>query len=168
MQYENTPKPWARYFAKSVDYSLFSPLISFMIWKIGYFQPHSWGFVSIISVLLWACLEGFMISYIGTTPGKALMGIRIVKNNFAYSDKICLKKSLIRSVYCWFAGLGAGIPIIGIFTMIYNYKKLTRNELTSWDKEVDSVVLYQQVPTFRYVIAILIPIFSGVIVASLH
>jgi len=170
MTYATPAHPWARYFAKCVDYSLFTPIVTYFFWNHSRFWFDNWHLlpVTLFGNFLWALLEAVLISYTGTTPGKALMGIRIWKEGGADYEKLDLKNSFGRSVYCWFAGMGMGIPVIALFTMYYNYRKLKRNESTSWYLETKAHVIYTPVSTARYIAAFVIFTCSNFLVAKFY
>ncbi len=39
-----------------------------------------------------------------------------------------------RSARVWFFGLGAGLPIVSLVTLVTAYNKLTKEGITSWDR----------------------------------
>ena len=79
------------------------------------------------------------------------MGIRVAS---VTGRRLGFGSSLKRSFSSVMAGLGFGIPILNLITMIYQYNKLTSDGAVFWDK-VDSLqYLTHPVAAWRWVIAI--------------
>lgn len=104
-----------------------------------------------LHAILFVLAEAFCISVFGGTPGKTLMGIQVTS---VTGRRLGFGSSLKRSFSSVTAGLGCGIPILNLITMIYQYNKLTSDGAVFWDK-VDSLQ-YQthSVAAWRWAIAI--------------
>ncbi|MDA0578240.1 MAG: RDD family protein [Verrucomicrobia bacterium] len=88
--------------------------------------------LGVIVAFLYAFVEPIMLSTWGTTPGKALLKIRLRKADGStpgYGD------ALSRAFSVWARGLGLGIPIIAFITHLNAYNTLKKNGITSWDKD---------------------------------
>lgn len=161
--------PWIRYWARSVD-SLLAAL-GFAI-VIGFLSPGAFaeddGDVALFfsALFVWIFVEAIMLSVWGTTPGKALMRIAVTRDGvrpLAFGD------ALARSFRVWFFGLGMGIPIVSVFTLIAAYKKLISRGKASWDTKLDLQVNHGKVSGLRWtalVVIILIVSILGVATAS--
>ena len=109
--------------------------------------------LGIIIMFLYVFVEPIMLSAWGTTPGKALLNVRLRK---AHGDKLSYGEALQRSVNVWARGLGVGIPIVALFTQINAYNRLTKEGMTSWDKEGDFRVLHGLVGAGRVVLIVVV------------
>ena len=110
---------------------------------------------SIIFLILLIIIESLILSHWRTTPGKKLLKINIYSDNekeIAYTD------AFLRTIKVWFYGLGLGIPLITLFTQVKAFNKLTNNGITSWDKEGNFIISYEEVATWRIVFATIIVI----------
>lgn len=74
-------------------------------------------------------LIALIMTVVGTTPGKALLGVRVID----IADGNRLFFYLGREFKVWLFGLGAGIPIIALFTQIAQYKKVAKGEPAGYD-----------------------------------
>lgn len=79
MEKLSRPPLWMRCCARLCDYLLFYLLIAFGFEFAPYFIPeiYFWGLAA-LTPLLWAPIEALFYSWWGTTPGKAIFGIRVV------------------------------------------------------------------------------------------
>lgn len=79
MESSSRPPFWMRCAARTCDYLLLYFLIACGFEFAPYYIPESyfWGLAALVP-LLWAPFEALLYSWLGTTPGKALFGIRVV------------------------------------------------------------------------------------------
>jgi len=103
--------------------------------------------------------EPMMLSSFGTTPGKALLGIKI--RRALSGKKISYTTGMKRGSLLWLNGMGMGIPFIAFFTMIFAYSKLKRNGITSWDERCGISVIHDRLSIFRVILFITIFIFCS-------
>lgn len=100
----------------------------------------------IMLVFAYAFIEPVMLSTWGTTPGKALLNIRLRK---ADGSKPSYGAALSRAFSVWAGGLGLGIPLIAFFTQLNAYNKLNKDGITSWDKDGGFCISHRTVGTWR-------------------
>lgn len=138
--------PWRRYFARLFDITL----LGFITWMlIGYtwyslapLQADSLfsnlnPIVDIILTTLLGCLvSGIVLGGFGTTLGKAIFGIRI---RTIRGQRLSISDAIARDMSVYFRGLGLGIPIVSLVTMISAYSKLKKNQQMSWDEGLFTV-----------------------------
>ncbi len=147
-------RPWVRFFARNIDNYLFAFFLG-LLW--GFFLPSyvpksDIGF-GIIAIFLWMFVEPVFLSSWGTTFGKWLLGVK-VRNN---EDKnLIFSLALKRSFLVCFKGLGIGIPIVSLFTLVSAYSDLKKKGITTWDKDCHLTVIHQKPGVVRTAIAILI------------
>ena len=111
------------------------------------------GILGIIVPFLYVFVEPIMLSTWGTTPGKAFLNVRVRK---ADGDKLSYGEALERSMNVWVRGLGLGIPIVALFTQIKAYNRLTKEGMTSWDKEGDFRILHGLVGAGRVILTVIV------------
>jgi len=97
--------------------------------------------------------EPSVISIFGTTPGKALLNIRVVDDD---GSKLSYGKVMGRNFSLWLNGLGMGIPIIAAITMIFSHNRLKNKKITSWDEKYKIKILYGNLGFFRIVVYIIL------------
>jgi uncharacterized RDD family membrane protein YckC len=128
-----------RFLARSIDGIIFALIIGY----IGVFRlfPHpdaGWP-VSIFTVtLLWAFVEANLLSSIGTTPGKWLLGVRVITYQ---GSKPALLGAFKRSIGVWWYGLGAGIVPVMPVMMAVNCVRLMRHRPMRWDRSGCCIVV---------------------------
>lgn len=81
-----------------------------------------------------------MLSSWGTTPGKALSKIRLRCEN---GSRLSYSQALKRSFSVAVKGLGLGLPLISLFTLLNSYNDLTKKGKTSWDRDGNFSVSHQ-------------------------
>ena len=148
---------WRRYFARFIiDYSISGLLmcLAFVYWlETGHPVP-KWMPLNNIYWLffcapLWVILEPIILSIFGTTPGKALFRLRLVSDN---------KKPnyLGRSVAVWAVGMGFGIPLVFLFTMLNAARRLKENGKTDWDRWTGFSVKAEPLSIIRKIVLIVV------------
>ena len=154
--------PWRRYWARMFDITFIMPIYIFIISLfspgLNYTIIRMDNFIGGILLLLFYLIffEPMMLSSFGTTPGKALLGIKI---HDLSGKKISYTTGMRRGTLLWLNGMGMGIPFIAFFTMIFAYNKLKRNGITSWDERCGIRVIHSQLSIFRVILFITIFIF---------
>ena len=97
-----------------------------------------WPVYIFVGTLLWAFVEANLLSSIGTTPGKWLLGIRVITQQ---GNKPVLLEAFKRSIGVWWYGLGAGcVPLMPLM-MAVNCVRLIKNRPTRWDRNGYFVVI---------------------------
>jgi uncharacterized RDD family membrane protein YckC len=147
-------RPWVRYWARLMDLSLFY-LLSGLV--LGIIYPPALKIndmlLAIILLFVYAFVEPIMSTSWGTTPGKALLRVRLRKSN---GKKPTYMEALGRSVSVWVGGWGLGIPIVSLITLIIAYNKLKKDGITTWDGGRDFNVSHRQIGATRVIITVLI------------
>ncbi|HEX8044713.1 RDD family protein [Rhizobium sp.] len=137
--------PWPRWFARMIDWIGFSSILSYLLAYIAErFSPTfyldltraSWGLIKWYYVPSFAIAQVFTIvvlaslmAMVGTTPGKAIFGIRVHPltsgNKFAFY--------LQREFWVFIKGSAAGIPVIALVTAIIQYNRVKIRLPASYD-----------------------------------
>jgi uncharacterized RDD family membrane protein YckC len=140
-----SPRPWRRWVARMLDfvmgYALCGILIALILPDLArqLSQAESdwaWYFAA---TPLYIVLEGLALAIFGATPGKALFGLRVMRED---GSAIPFEVALGRALRVWVVGLGLGLPIVSLFTMARAKATLETNHSTSWDQAAGSTVRY--------------------------
>lgn len=145
--------PWIRYWARYIDIVAFSLVFGvFLAIFIPSALESSDYLLTILILFVWIFAESALLSSWGTTPGKWLLRIKLAGPN----GKPEFSKALNRSFAVWLKGLGLGIPIISLFTLISSYNHLTKEGITSWDRDGNFTVSHEKIGVIRIIVAIIV------------
>lgn len=149
-------RPWVRYWARAFDLLVFSlpaGVVLGVLWPelMASNEPGSEWVLGLVVLLAWAFVEPLCLSVFGTTPGKALFRITLRLRSGRPMD---YPSALARSLKVWLRGMGMGLPLVSLVTLIVAHGKLKRTGLTSWDADGDFVVTHQRIGIGRTLVAI--------------
>ena len=105
----------------------------------------------IFTYIIAALVGGPVVGSTGTSIGKSIFGIRVVNSNM---QTIGIGNGLRREFAVWLKGLGLGIPIVSLFTMLNSYDRLRKEGTARWDAG-RNVVLYRPGGTYQTVLNVL-------------
>jgi hypothetical protein len=148
-------RPWVRYWARMFDVSLFGLLLGAVIamfFPTAFSANRSDVGVQMLMLFGWVFVESLLLTAFGHNPGKTLFKTRLVLSG---SESIPFILAFYRSLRVWWRGLGAGFMIVTLFTLWHAHTVLTRDSITSWDRELDFVVVHEKIGTLRVVIAVI-------------
>lgn len=77
-------------------------------------------------------LDAALMATLGNTPGKALLGLRV---GLVDGRPLTFVQLFWRNVGVWAAGLGLGLPLVTLFTMARQHRRLKAGEGASYDDE---------------------------------
>jgi uncharacterized RDD family membrane protein YckC len=116
--------PWRRFVARLIDLWLFGLLVAlaagyigsrlsmrFAFWLQEPGTSYWFGWFLLPAILF---VEGLVFAAAGTTPGKALLGLRITRSG---GGEVGLVDYLRRQVGCYWYGLGTGFPLVNLVAM---------------------------------------------------
>lgn len=159
---DTAPHPWRRYFARFLDNLLWSMLLMFLL-SIGLASVNEQVFLHLISLMeepgggLIAMILGIVLSLIpnavligltGGNLGKWLFGICVLD---AADRPIGIIASFKREIRVLFYGLGLGVPIVSLVTMVIAYRKLKQDGATSWDQVLAAKVVHRKNGIAQYI-----------------
>jgi len=146
-------RPWVRYWARYFDYILFAFIVGFIL---GIIAPQilelNQLLFNILLLFIWTFIEANLISNWGTTPGKWLLNTTVRDSS---GKKPSFSSALKRSVSVWWRGMGMGVPIVAIITMLVAHGKLTKKGITTWDRDGAFVVSHKKISPIRVIIIIM-------------
>jgi hypothetical protein len=132
------------------DYSLFF----LALWFISLGKIESASLVP-FEYFLWIPVESAFLRWIGTTPGKWILGIKLHKGRLPHFDYL---SALRRSFHVWFRGLGMGVPFINVICMLVAFYRLKTFQITTWDRDDHIHVSYGRIGKWRIVLAAVVAI----------
>ena len=144
-------RPWVRFWARNIDTLVFSFFCGIVIGFTN-FPAFNEQLLSLIILPIYVLFEPWLLSTFGNTPGRWLLRITLVSPS---GGTLTYSEGVSRSLKVWVRGLGLGIPLIALFTMISAYKSLMQHGTTSWDKEGNFIVLHEKIGLVRVVAAVL-------------
>ena len=150
---DTRPHPWRRYVARMFDVLVVGWLVWTLIGITAYsvapeqaaaffslFKVPGGQFLDIIlTQIVVMPFNALSIGFTGLTLGKWIFGIKVSKDG----HPIGFLKALRREASVFLFGLGCGIPIASLFTLIGSYSQLKDDRATSWDKASKFVVNYR-------------------------
>jgi uncharacterized RDD family membrane protein YckC len=122
-----------RFLARSTDGIIFATMLGYIeAFRLFQHPVVGWPIYVFAGTLLWAFVEANLLSSIGTTPGKWLLGVHVITHQ---GNKPVLLEAFKRSIGVWWYGLGAGfVPLMPV-TMAVNCVRLMKNHPTRWDRK---------------------------------
>lgn len=134
-----TYHPWLRYFARGIDYNIYKLIFDIFL-VLGHVENNGefTGVVNVIvSMALMMFLEPLMLHIWGTTPGKAILGLRITKSN---GELLSYGEGLIRTAGAICMGMGLNIPLVNLIFLWLSYKKCKNGVPQPWDEGMDYAI----------------------------
>jgi uncharacterized RDD family membrane protein YckC len=127
-----SPALGRRLFARFFDIQLFYLLcLSTVLATGGNLIPlvlNHWVFA--VSLLGYVVVEAFLIRIFGTTPGKALLGLRVLNHDGSKLDWI---QSLRRSFLAVSIGVGFGHPFLVVLCLLFHWVAVRSTGSAFWD-----------------------------------
>lgn len=168
-KHTSTPRPWIRYWARAIDYVVWSVIVGLTIGYLngsGTISNHTAlgltnpFILSILVVFTWALVEPIVIALFGTTVGKTLLMVRLTHKSNEKLSKVGLGMLYQRSMAIWLKGMGAGLPFVSWITALISYSKLKSRGKTSWDRNGGFIVTHGNVGYIRGSLATIIIVFA--------
>lgn len=152
------PHPWRRYFARMLDTTVGGAVIWFAVGAVlaAVNQNAAKAFIDYVNLpdsrIVNICLTFFFAAFpnalfiglTGQSLGKFIFGVKVTRQSGGY---IGFKVAFWREMLVWFRGLGLGIPIVSLFTLVHAFKTLKAERNTSWDCQLSALIV--QRPTSR-------------------
>lgn len=126
--------PWRRYFARMLDYALCYTLWELflsLVLRINILAASFW--LNILNVAmslgLMCVLEAVSLHFFGTTPGKALFGLRLTRYDGSYWG---FWDGLWRTGRVVLFGMGLMIPLATLITLILSFQRCRHQVSQPW------------------------------------
>jgi len=130
--------PWRRFLARTFDIFMYSVLwsafLAFVL-DVNLIARSNWGDLldSFIAIAIMLLLEPLWLSLLGTTPGKAIFGLRI---EAADGKHLTYREGLERTGNVIGIGMGYNIPFYNFFCLWKSYKLCSEHESLPWDESI--------------------------------
>jgi len=137
------PRPWRRLWARCLDNMLISILlapITFLIWSHTESYLNASLIMTLVGLIAWPLIESILLSQKGTTAGKYLLGIRVLRQD---SEFISFSQAMARC----FSIIWRGFLIIPNFIA---YSDLKNHGSTKWDKKGGFIVSSASIARWRW------------------
>ena len=126
--------PWRRYFARTLDLSIYM-----LLWQAAAYLGFNWKITGlwllnlIVEAIIMLLIEPVLLTLFGTTPGKAVFGIRVTNID---GGKLTLYQGYARIWSVFTRGTGYGIPIYSLVRCYKSYKICKERGEMEWDEEL--------------------------------
>ncbi len=125
---------WSRFYARNIDLLVFSYLgwvslvIAFPAVRTLDNHPFMVSFLSFPMALL---IETPVMTFLGTTFGKAIFGIAVRNLD---GSRLSFGQLFRRNLILWGYGLGLGIPLLNLYYLAKSYRSAKDGRRSSWDE----------------------------------
>lgn len=147
------PKPWRRFWARWIDIMLFSIFGGLLLYSFDFIYSTNEIVLGLIILAAYVFVEAITLSIFGTTFGKWLLSIKITKED---NTRLTFVEALNRSFVVYIAGLGLGIPILSLITLVSSYSELKKDKITRWDKKGHFVVVMEKVSVIHSILVVIL------------
>lgn len=134
--------PWRRFIARMLDYCLTIGMIQFIVIVVLRIRPFD-NLVSALvrygSLVLAIPVQAVFLHYLGTTPGKWIMGIRLQGYG---GRKLDIYNAVLREAQALLYGYGLGLPFVRLWRLYKSYKDYGNREILEQDVGVDHIYEY--------------------------
>ncbi len=147
-------RPWVRYFARTIDGMLVgfaAGIVAALIYPP--LLEAGDALMGLLALFLFVFVEPFLLANWGTTPGKSLLRTSVLDKEGGF---LSYSAALRRSFGVWLKGLGAGIPLVSLFTLGISYLNFKDDGVTSWDEQAGSVVVHRRIGAGRVAVAVVV------------
>lgn len=139
VSFSSLPAWLVRFLARCIDGIIFASMLGYIgAFRLFQRPAAGWPIFIFAVTLLWAFVEANLLSSIGTTPGKWLLGIRVITFE---GNRPALLGAFKRSIGAWWYGLGAGfVPVMPVM-MAVNCVRLMKHRPMRWDRTGRFIVI---------------------------
>lgn len=140
------PRPWQRLLARLMDMALYAAVVLAVLrlGKVGYDAMLTPGHP--IFWLPYILLEAYLLMHDGSTPGKLLMGIRVLNVGGA-SSNLTYRTALLRSILVFLFGMGMCILPLSLIMPAIAYFAVRSRGFALWDARSNTLpVVVVKVP----------------------
>lgn len=135
--------PWRRYLARQLDLLLYSLLLYFVAHGLlrcfpPERQPAEWFWNFLCPLLIMAAAEPLLLACCGTTPGKWLMGLRLVRRS---GERFSYAEGWRRTWGVLAAGLGLNIPLVSQWRLYRSWRNESEALGNSWEEAGEQYLL---------------------------
>lgn len=151
------PRPWFRFWARALDYMWFGGLLWFLSSLLLPQEKLEWVLkialagapLNSLVFLCYVPIEAWMLSWRGTTPGRVLMRIHVLRND---GGLLTYEQALWRSLQVFVKGVALLLPILNLFAMAWWRLQLMQKGVTPWDESSKTTVVHGELEKWRYAV----------------
>jgi uncharacterized RDD family membrane protein YckC len=144
-----------RFWARWLDLMVYTAVWWLLMYAagrdIGAIILNPWMQLSIY--LPWFMIEAWLLHRFGMTPGKWLLGIRVINDD---DTPLTLKSSIWRSVRVWIAGLGFGWGLLSVLCQAMSWFTARRIGKPVWDYMGKHKITVVPMSAFKIIILVLL------------
>lgn len=147
----DAPKPWHRFFARQIDLYLMFALAGLLwltsqyIFQVKTFEINQYLVILILSIVA-LILNSLFFGMFRNTLGKQLFGIKVILEDWSLPTMWVYFQ---REFSVWVKGMGLGIPLIAIITLLVAFGASSRGELSTWDANCGTFVVQKHIGFIR-------------------
>jgi uncharacterized RDD family membrane protein YckC len=145
--------PWRRFFARAFDLQWESFIVAALtVWLVPvkiWTSPYATLALIFTTLPLALVLDALVSAVFGATPGKALLGLKVVD---LHAEPLKASGYLARNAALWVEGLGLGVPVLTLITLFVALRKVRHKQSAAWDRAKGSRVLHQPKPAISALI----------------
>lgn len=178
-QSSSAPRPWIRYWARTIDYVVWGVAIGIVIALLSISGVISNKasealtnplLLGMLMVFTWAFVEPIALAVFDTTVGKALLNVKLAHQSDENISKAGLGALYRRSMAVWLKGMGIGFPLVGVITALVSYRNLKSHGETSWDRNGGFIVSHGKVGYVRggFAITVILAALVGDYLATIY
>ncbi len=144
--------PWRRWAARMLDFFVEVFFIGFLY---GLFSGPGMRelYANVLFSLLALLFDSALYAAFGNTPGKWLLGIKIVDADLRSIKRVT---HFLRNLLVYLSGFGFGIPLLTLVTFLFQYFRVSRGAQASYDDTLGLNSLHFPCGTLKTVIAVLL------------
>lgn len=147
-------KPWKRFVARLVDFMWEAPLVGATVGYLGsndasvnnWLQESDAMVLGVLLTPLVLAFDAFVVAMFSNSPGKALLGLRVVDKSMRALPAI---DHLARNMRLWVSGLALGLPALNLFAMAYQGDKVRKEGCATYDRASETQVVEKRVGLLR-------------------
>lgn len=134
--------PWRRFLARTLDISIYNLIWTAFLMSVFHINMLTRGrigqiFDTLVSFGIMLFIEPLLLSLFGTTPGKAIFGLKIVDSE---GRPLNYRQGLERTWRVIGIGMGYNIPIYYLVRLWKSYKLCSQNERLPWDESTSYTI----------------------------
>lgn len=141
--------PWRRFFARTLDMALYTVLWIALLVLLGFHINFlDQGVIisylkTLVSLVLMVFLEPLFLSKLGTTPGKAILGLRVTDLS---GQRLTYRAAAARTGTVISRGMGFEIPIYNLVRYYKSASACGRGEVLPWETKSQLSLRTNKVP----------------------
>lgn len=122
--------PWRRFWARRFDYFLYSMVLSLLLRDF----IHGEGISLLLILPAMLFIEPMLLSLMGTTPGKAIFGIRVTDPD---GNRLDYQTALERTWTVLWEGMALNLPLVTLYFQFKSLQTVQEDESLSWEEDSD-------------------------------